>query len=343
MNCRPTLVFASLLLTALVQWSVADESPLSGGNFNWTATGPLIAGDSRHENPAHSFKDPSVVFHEGKWHIYATVRTRDGVHMVYLSFTDWNKAGEAKQQRIKLVDAYHCAPQVLYFRPQKKWYLIYQWGDDTRKYFGPCFSTIDDVSKPQTLTRPVMLYDKKPENLKGWLDFWVICDESKAHLFFTSLDGRMWRAETSLDAFPHGWSEPKVVLQGDIFEASHTYRVKGVDGAGKYLTIIEAQASGGRRYFKAYQSDRLDGQWKPVADSLKKPFGAQANVAFADGVEAWTDSISHGELLRDGFDETMTIDPANLRMLFQGCSAKDRAGKGYGAFPWRLGLLTPAK
>lgn len=35
--------------------------------------------------------------------------------------------------------------------------------------------------------------------------------------------------------FPFGWSEPVLALQGDIFEASHTYRLKGCN---QYLTIV---------------------------------------------------------------------------------------------------------
>lgn len=54
-----------------------------------------------------------------------------------------------------------------------------------------------------------------------------------------------------------------------------------------------------------------------------------------------TDSISHGELLRTGCDETLTVDGDHLRFLFQGCTAEERAGKQYSQFPWRLGLLEP--
>ncbi len=32
----------------------------------------------------------------------------------------------------------------------------------------------------------------------------------------------------------------------------------------------------------------------------------------------WTDNVSHGELIRDGVDQTMTIDPANLTIRFSG-------------------------
>jgi hypothetical protein len=58
-------------------------------------------------------------------------------------------------------------------------------------------------------------------------------------------------------------------------------------------------------------------------------------------VEPWTDNISHGELIRDGCDETLTVDPQNLQFLFQGMWDKDKSSKGYGQFQWRIGLLKP--
>jgi endo-1,4-beta-xylanase len=59
-------------------------------------------------------------------------------------------------------------------------------------------------------------------------------------------------------------------------------------------------------------------------------------------VPRWTDNVSHGELVRDGIDETMTIDPADLRFVFQGMLEKDKGSKGYGQFNWRIGMLRPA-
>jgi hypothetical protein len=161
----------------------------------------------------------------------------------------------------------------------------------------------------------------------------VICDERRAHLFFTSLDGRMWRADAAIDDFPRGWNKPQVVLQGDIFEASHTYRLRGLN---QFLTIIEAQA-GDRRYYKAHLAERLDGAWQPLADTREKPFAGPANVR--DLGEHWTDSFSHGELLRAGHDQRLEVDPTRLRLLYQGVSDRERAGKAYGEIPWRLGLL----
>jgi hypothetical protein len=147
----------------------------------------------------------------------------------------------------------------------------------------------------------------------------------------------MWRVWTKLEDFPEGFDHPEVALRAKIFEASHTYRLKGLD---KYLTIVEEN---GRRYYKAYVADRLDGEWKPIADTAARPFAGWRNIRPAEGVERWTDNVSHGELVRDGVDQTMTVDPADLRFVFQGMLDKDKTGRGYGQFSWRIGMLTPVE
>ena len=39
----------------------------------------------------------------------------------------------------------------------------------------------------------------------------------------------------------------------------------------------------------------------------------------------------------------MTVDPANLRFVFQGMFERDKAGKNYGQWGWRIGMLTPVE
>jgi len=56
-------------------------------------------------------------------------------------------------------------------------------------------------------------------------------------------------------------------------------------------------------------------------------------------VEPWTDNVSHGELIRDGYDQTLTVRPGNLRFIFQGMRDEHKSGKGYGQFQWRIGML----
>ena len=309
----------------------ADQTAdaLRSGRFKWTASEPLLSPASRPDDPCYSVKDPSIVRFDNRWHLFCTIRSQKRTHQIeYLSFDDWTNANAAIRHILTVTNGYFCAPQVFYFEPHRKWYMIYQASDKARKVaLQPVFSASTNIANPQSWSTPLFLYPAHPENVEGWIDFWVICDDTKAHLFFTSNNGKMWRAETKLTDFPFGWSTPAVVLRGDIFEASHTYRLKG---RNEFLTVIEAMGSGGRRYYKAYLADKLDGEWKPLAATAEQSFANPLNVR-PDG-NAWTDSYSHGELLRAGYDQKLEVDAAKLEFLFQGVSDHDRAGKKYDQF-----------
>ena len=306
----------------------------------WEYTAPLIAPEKRDKDRSIAQKDPSVVFYEGKWHVFMSSKIPGLTPIEYCPFEKWEDADKAPRTILKISDSkYYCAPQVFYFAPQKKWYLIYQMGAQTaRKMMWVAYSTTTNIADPGSWTKaqPILDGGANDPRKEGGLDYWIICDDRRAYLFFTSLNGKLWRLWTTLEDFPKGFDHCELALQAQIFEASHTYRLKGLD---KYLTIVEEN---GRRYYKAYLADRLDGAWTPLADTEQKPFAGAANVRPAKGVPPWTDNVSHGELIREGSDQTMTVDPAKLRFLFQGVLESEKAGKGYGQFPWRLGILTPA-
>jgi hypothetical protein len=320
---------------APVRWTSQAPADLLAGRFRWRVSQPLVEPLQRQGDLLYSVKDPSIVYYQGRWHLFCSVRGRDRSHQIeYLTFTDWEKVHEAKRHLLVMHDGFFCAPQVFFFRPQGKWYLICQASDESwEPKYGAAYATTAELADPTSWSRLASLGHRQADGKSG-LDFWVICDETKAHLFFTTLDGRMWREETSLADFPAGWSEPALAIQGDIFEASHTYRLRGMD---KYLTVVEAQGGHGWRYYKAYLADRLDGPWTPLAATKDRSFASMANTRPIGG--RWTDSISHGELLRAGYDERLEVDPARLRFLFQGVTDAARRGKSYGQIPWRLGML----
>lgn len=308
--------------------------------FRWVSTGPLVKAKSDATRDLVAIKDPSIVRYNDRWHLFATTATSKGQWgMVYLNFADWEDVGKAPQYYLDdnpSFRGYHCAPQVFYFRPQKKWYLIFQSQQ-------PQFSTTTDISRPESWSKPTDFFNGTPKSVvAGWIDYWIICNDTHAYLFFTDDGGRFYRSRTTLADFPNGFSDPEIIRQdgrADFFEASCTYRIKGTQ---QYLTIVEAIGQSGRRYFRSFIADSLDGQWRPLAATRENPFAALGNVRFADGVQ-WTDAISHGEILRDGYDETMTIDPANLVFLYQGIDLAQAKGKHlpYGEIPWKLGLLHP--
>ena len=310
--------------------------PLGSGDFKWKSSPPLVAAAQRPEDPCDAIKDPTVVFHDGRWHLFCTIRSQKRTHQIeYLNFTDWKDADKAPRHLLKLNDGYFCAPQVFYYTPLKKWCLLYQTADKERTpSLQPTLVMSDKLDYPAAWSKPVILWDKSWPACPHAIDFWLICDATHARLFFTSNDGKFWRSDAPLADFPKGFTEPKLVLQGDLFEASCTYKIKG----GDYLTLIEAQGGGGR-YFKAWTAPRLDAEWKPLATTPGKSFASRNNITFPDGSKPWAQSISHGELLRTGTDEKLEIDPTNLKLLYQGVTDAEMAGKPYGKIPWRLGLL----
>jgi len=290
-------------------------------SFSWVSTQPIIAP----QDPQFiSIKDPTIVYYNNLYHVFATIfdGNRKAWSSVYLNFSDFSKAAAATQISMAnkpTGDA--VAPEVFYFTPQKKWYLIYQWGGK--------YSTNTDVSNPDTWTSPMPLLANAPS--KG-LDYWVICDQANCHLFFSGDDGNLYHSKTTLDNFPNfsGYETIMTDAVGKLFEASNVYKVEGTN---KYLLLVEAY---GPRYFRSWTSTSLDGPWTPLADKQSAPFAGAANVTF-EGTK-WTNDISHGEMIRSGYDQTLSINACHMQYLYQGVDPNVKVD--YGFLPWRLGLLT---
>ncbi len=128
---RLLLTAASLVIAAFTaQHAAAADDPLSRlleGRMKWESTGPLVAPVERPADPCISIKDPTIVRHDGKWHLFCTIRSEKRSHQIeYLSFGDWPDANAATRHVLSISPGYYCAPQVFYFRPHQKWYLIYQ-------------------------------------------------------------------------------------------------------------------------------------------------------------------------------------------------------------------------
>lgn len=58
----------------------------------WQYGGPLISPEKREKDPSHAQKDPTVVFHQGRWHIFMTVKLPDRSAIEYCSFDKWENA-----------------------------------------------------------------------------------------------------------------------------------------------------------------------------------------------------------------------------------------------------------
>ncbi|MGP3939134.1 non-reducing end alpha-L-arabinofuranosidase family hydrolase [Streptomyces sp. 6N106] len=160
---------------------------------------------------------------------------------------------------------------------------------------------------------------------------WVIRDDAKCYLFSSDDNGHLFRSETTVGEFPGGFGNTQLVLRNSEFALFEGEAVHRVQGTSTYLLMMEAIGSDGRRYYRSFTAQGLTGRWQPLA----APPSRSNNVSFPAG--AWTRDISHGELIRTGTDQTMTINPCRLQFLYQGMNPS--AGGGYSQLPWRLGLL----
>ena len=279
---------------------------------------------------------------DGRWHVFATTANTAGAwSIVYLTFTDWAQADAAPLHYLDNnppgLGGYHAAPQVFFFAPQNKWYLVFQSGQ-------PQYSTNDDITKPEAWSRPTDFFPGgEPPGVtanKGngfWLDFFVICDDANCHLFFSDDDGELFRSQTKIGDFPNGFGDAVVAIQGvkeTVFEGGMTYHLKGKDA---YLTLVEAFGPTGNRFFRSFVSATLDGVWIAAGGGLDEPVRGQ-DERHVHG-RRWTADISHGELIRNGYDQKLEIDPTNLQLLYQGADPASTSLE-YSQIPWKLSLLS---
>lgn len=344
----PSVIMAALVATLFNACGLAAEEPASWIPRSWTTAASLEFPAPTPGRGIHlAYKDPSVVRAKDAWHLWVSrVRHEDGktrYALAYMGLPTWEDAPRARVVTALEDAKLACAPAVFRYAPTGVWYLLYVWENAATGYAGPAFSTLEDIDRPETLSAPMPLYDRKPDELpkKRWLDFTVIGDATRMWLYFTDDHGAFLRASTSRADFPRGWGAPEVVLQMDkgmIFEGSQTYAVPGRG----YRTIIEGIGPGGRRYYNAWSAQDLGGAWNLDGTSFERPFAGPKNV-----VSPWSVHVSHGELIRTGTDETMEISDQGLQFLYQGWDGITRVPgvplgrfNGYHEIPWRLALLT---
>ncbi|MCK5861869.1 MAG: hypothetical protein KAH38_05255 [Candidatus Hydrogenedentes bacterium] len=328
----------------------------------WTVSESIFTPGPAGAFDAIAVKDPSIVYHKGRYHMFYTSKPHkeEGVYetgLGYVAAATLEELNTAPRTLFKeVVEEDVIAVQVFYFEPHRLWYLIGHIDLGKAHKLQPVYLVNPDIEDVKGWSKPKAFMKERAGSNPFWIDFWIICDKTKAHLFYTDHTHRMFRIESPLEDFPDGFNPEKKEIaasaQGEddigpwhLHEASHIYRVKE---DGRYLALLEGAYShptrknywdSRNRFMFAMTADQLEGPWTRMEPTDNKFLADAPQLRDKEGNPVALNQVSHPELIRSGYDQYLEIDNYKLKMVFQAFDASRTPDNfDYDFLPWALWL-----
>ncbi|MEN8139216.1 MAG: non-reducing end alpha-L-arabinofuranosidase family hydrolase [Bacteroidota bacterium] len=355
-----------IAITAVLMISSCGNESVN--NKKWTTSEPVFGsriGDAWDNVAA---KDPSIVEYNGKYHLFYTAKSADTINgkVNYKIGTGYTSAKTIEElnssERIfidSIVGGNVVAPQVFYFEPQKKWYLIaHTWVNGDHGDLEPIYMTnynIEDVNG----WSEIKVMDTHKTEKKFWIDFWAIQDKDEMYMFYADQKGALLYMKSSNEDFPNGFhkSESKVAftqtgvkdsLKWKMFEAAHVFYSKKDEkfialGEGAYFHPTRKWDVDARnRFIFAMVADSIDGEWTRYEGDKNDFFADAEDVYNADGSKSKNSLVSHPELIRASYNQKLEIESIEeIQMLYQSFDATNiPATYNYNELPLKLSLMS---
>ncbi|MEN8155610.1 MAG: non-reducing end alpha-L-arabinofuranosidase family hydrolase [Bacteroidota bacterium] len=362
---RTIIIIPSIFLVAILHSCTDNQTDVQ--YQRWTLTDTVFTSRPDHPMDNVAVKDPSIVNYNGRYHLFYTAKSvsDSGSGPVYSIGCGYASAPTPKglnsAERVNmdsLAGRDVVAPQVFFYEPQKLWYLIAHTTvvEGELHTLEPIYLTNPDIEDPGGWSEAQILETGKSSD-EFWIDFWVICTDETAYLFYANQKGSILRMECGLEDFPSGFADstPEEALNVNhmedekpwrMFEAVHIYHVKE---DGTYLALLEGAFSNPERHYDVesrtrfifgMRADSLNGRWSRVENGVTEFLADAGNLYNEDGSKSAYTQVSHPELIRSGYNQKLEIDDYNLSLLFQSFDGtKIPDSYHYNELPWELILM----
>jgi hypothetical protein len=315
----------------------------------WYLKGSVFTARSNEKFDNVAVKDPSIVYFNKKYHLFYTAKGTNSTNVhkfstgcAYVNASTIEELNQSERYSIdSLAGRPVIAPQIFYFEPHKRWYLI---------------AHTPVLERNLSVLKPIYLTNKNIDDISGWsaakeietgksddsfwIDFWIICDDEAAYLFYSDQKGSVFRLKCGLKDFPDGFSisEPELALcenhlneekSWKMFEAIHIYYVKKEK---KYMALLEGayqhpvrknDVDARNRFIFGMTADSLDGIWTRVEKNNNEFLAEAKNLLVQDGRNQKYTLVSHPELIRSGYNQKLEIKDYKLAMIFQSIDGSD--------------------